>query len=416
MGLLEISSQCVLHNSHIMTFKVLFTATVSVIAGAMLFMAGATAAVPLVISNQDYLDNPNLVLHYVSKENLQRLEDRYGDMHLAVAARAAPYFELFTPERDPNRDPPTVFSNSNFTAQNLLAAGFKPDRETKIITHGFRSRAEKFHQMAKAFLASKTTMTNVFVLDWSYYADNINYFADAKRCVEVGKEKGQLLAKVLIDQLNVDPSKVHAIGHSLGAHVVGHIGRTIEQYGGKGKIARVTGLDPAKPWFDFTSLDNRIHKTDATVVDIIHTNSGELWQGCLSFPPNLGDVDFFPNGGERQVGCGLSCNNTISCYFSDLNDMIHGCSHDRSHEYYTESIEAKNKGDDKAFQSYDCNGYDNFQNSLCSKFCFIPGHCAHMGELFDVEKANVSHLLKEKPLDNNGFYLRTNPSPPYSKS
>merc|ERR1719414_159164 len=398
-----------------MTLKVHFTATTSVMVAAI-FMAGATSAVPLLISNADYLDNPNLVLHYVSKENLQRLEDRYSDsVHVEAAKAAAPYFELFTPEKDPDRDPPVVLNNLNFTAQNLLSAGFKPDRDTKIITHGFRSQAEKFHRMAKAFLASETSLMNVLVLDWSKYADDINYFADAKRCVQVGKEKGELLAKVLIEELGVDPLKIHAIGHSLGAHVVGHIGRTIEKLGGKGKVARVTGLDPAKPWFDITSPDNRIQKTDATVVDIIHTNSGNLWEGGLSFKRNLGDVDFFPNGGERQPGCRQgNCTTKISCYFADLADMIHACSHDRSHEYYTESIESKNEGDGKAFKSYECKGYDNFQSNLCTKFCFIPGHCAHMGELFDVDRS--SSLLTRKPLENNGFYLTTNPSPPFSKS
>ena len=35
--------------------------------------------------------------------------------------------------------------------------------------------------------------------------------------------------------------QIHAIGHSLGAHLVGHFGRNIESIFGKGKIARVTG-------------------------------------------------------------------------------------------------------------------------------------------------------------------------------
>ena len=83
-----------------------------------------------------------------------------------------------------------------------------------------------------------------------------------------------------------------------------------------------TGLDPAKPWFDLAADDARLLKTDAELVDVIHTNSGDMqWvskpfqyvqnvevcflsaivghfilQGALSFPDNLGHVDFFPNG------------------------------------------------------------------------------------------------------------------------
>jgi hypothetical protein len=35
--------------------------------------------------------------------------------------------------------------------------------------------------------------------------------------------------------------QIHAIGHSLGGHLVGHFGRAIERSVGQGKIARVTG-------------------------------------------------------------------------------------------------------------------------------------------------------------------------------
>ena len=36
-------------------------------------------------------------------------------------------------------------------------------------------------------------------------------------------------------------------------------------------------LDPAKPWFDMTKESNRLNKTDAEFVDIVHTNSGEIY-------------------------------------------------------------------------------------------------------------------------------------------
>ena len=42
-------------------------------------------------------------------------------------------------------------------------------------------------------------------------------------------------------------------------------------------------------------------RDDAEFVDIIHTNSGNLWEGCLSFAKNLGHVDFYPAGGSHQA-------------------------------------------------------------------------------------------------------------------
>ena len=41
--------------------------------------------------------------------------------------------------------------------------------------------------------------------------------------------------------MGVNPGDIHCIGHSLGAHIVGHVGRNIKEFGMQGKIARVTG-------------------------------------------------------------------------------------------------------------------------------------------------------------------------------
>ena len=35
-------------------------------------------------------------------------------------------------------------------------------------------------------------------------------------------------------------------------------------------------LDPAKPWFDLSDESNKVSKEDADLVDVMHTNSGEL--------------------------------------------------------------------------------------------------------------------------------------------
>ena len=75
---------------------------------------------------------------------------------------------------------------------------------------------------------------------------------------------------------------IHLVGHSLGAHVVGFIAKTVQSMG-LGKIKQITGLDPAYPFFELHGPEDRIDKSDAEFVQIIHTNSGFLWDGCLSF-------------------------------------------------------------------------------------------------------------------------------------
>lgn len=92
---------------------------------------------------------------------------------------------------------------------------------------------------------------------------------------------------------NILLSEVHVIGHSLGAHIAGNIGRYFN-----GSLGHVTGLDPALPLFLPNSPDS-LQSDAATFVDVIHTDY-----------PVFGDItprgtaDFYPNFGfAPQHGC-----------------------------------------------------------------------------------------------------------------
>ena len=60
----------------------------------------------------------------------------------------------------------------------------------------------------------------------------------------------------------------------------------------------ILGLDPAGPLFNKAKEEYRLDKNDATFVDVIHTDAG--FAGTTL---NLGDADFYPNGGREQPGC-----------------------------------------------------------------------------------------------------------------
>lgn len=61
-------------------------------------------------------------------------------------------------------------------------------------------------------------------------------------------------------------------------------------------------LDAAGPLFDDVSVSAK----DAAFVDAIHTSGGEkIINGQLGIEKPVGHVDFYPNGGKKQPGCGL---------------------------------------------------------------------------------------------------------------
>lgn len=61
----------------------------------------------------------------------------------------------------------------------------------------------------------------------------------------------------------------------MGAHSAAHLGRQYEKKTGS-KIARISGLEPARPYFFEVAMKQALTPEDAEFVDVIHTNSGPL--------------------------------------------------------------------------------------------------------------------------------------------
>ena len=155
------------------------------------------------------------------------------------------------------------------------------------------------------------------------------------------------------------------IGHSLGAHVVGFLGKKTQEFGHL--VPRITGLDPAEPAFELAGPSARLDKTDAGLVDVIHTNSGMLWEGCLSIMRNIGHVDFYPAGGKHQPGCTDLCIDDL-CNINNINDLIlGGCSHMRVLDYWNESVVASlaGSGDGNQFMAWKCDSWESFVAGEC---------------------------------------------------
>lgn len=234
------------------------------------------------------------------------------------------HFYLYTKNNTVEYD---VITN---TTESLDASHWDRDAPVKIFAHGFSSSASSGSAAAfkEGFIDGEYPGNlNLIIVDWEALAAAPWYDVAASGTQLVGHKSAYLL-DFLVSNGYTTADKIHALGHSLGAHVAGFAGSEFQTLQGGSKIARVTGLDPALPRFGVVEDDCRIDPTDAVFVDVIHTAAGTLAEGELAFTDPRGHVDFYPNKGHNQPGCGI--------------DLAGSCSHSRCYAYYLESLVSDN--------------------------------------------------------------------------
>ncbi|XP_058467023.1 pancreatic lipase-related protein 2-like [Malaya genurostris] len=281
---------------------------------------------------------------------------------------------LFQPEKDirfllytrSTGDSPHRIANNDY--ESITSSRFNPNHPTRVIIHGWGgSQNSVINRVIRTELLNVGEFNVIFV-DWS--AGNDPFYPNSRRLVyPVGIATSNLidyLAKVA--DLNRDD--VVVIGHSLGAHAAGNVGK-----GQYGKLPTIIGLDPALPFFAGDVTD-RIKQTDAEYVEIIHTNGG-----AAGFLEPIGDADFYPNWGRIQPGCGV--------------DIDGGCAHQRAVDYYVESIYSR-----IGFNAVQCASFQEIRSGVCSS----TGKVAKMGG----EPPNRGSSVR------GVFYFRTSDARPFS--
>ncbi|XP_050671069.1 pancreatic lipase-related protein 2-like [Leptidea sinapis] len=212
-----------------------------------------------------------------------------------------------------------LFTRENPTHPQLIINGdvstirnsnYVANRPLMVVVHGWSGSVNSVlnTRITAAFLA--TTDVNVIVVDWQELAA-ANYVTAVAGVPSVGQHLGEFV-NWLIENGGGVWDNVHLVGFSLGAHIVGNAGRTLD-----GRARRVTGLDPAGPLWHALLSSNALRATDGQYVEAIHTNVAAM--GILN---PIGDTDFYPNAGWHQPGC------------EDINQ----CSHSRAHALYASSI------------------------------------------------------------------------------
>ncbi|EDW00056.1 vitellogenin-1 [Drosophila grimshawi] len=245
---------------------------------------------------------------------------------------------------------------------------FDKNKNVVILATGWTTTindTDTIEEFAKAYNCRGDV--NFVAVDAAKYVDTL-YTWSAFNTDDLGESIARGLVK-LLDVVSVE--KIHLIGHSLGAHIVGAAGRYLQMYSGK-TVPRITGLDPAKPCFNEGEVLSGLQRGDALFVDVIHSNPGVLGKR-----DPMGDVDFYPGGTDPlKPGC-----------------LTVPCAHSRAWEYFAETIYP---GNERNFMATRCGSLTKLRDGLC------PGQQFPMGWA-------VPHTLK------GSYFLEVNANKPYGK-
>ncbi|KAM4635861.1 pancreatic lipase-related protein 2-like [Discoglossus pictus] len=286
---------------------------------------------------------------------------------------------------------------------SISSSNFNTSKKTCIIIHSYLENGEAAWPKDMCWRMFKVKDVNCIVVDWrgGSYETTIQSVSNIRI---VGAEVSNIV-QTLEATCDYSPSNVHIIGHGLGAHAAGEAGKRTPG------VARITGLNPSAPDFQCTPLEVRLDPSDATFVDIIHTNAGNYTYGVcnetriLLIPEvflnyahvrfgigqNCGHLDFYPDGGQYAPGCPLVSGIPNETFFNEMTNIIF-CHSRRAITLFLESI-----SNSSAFTSYPCSDYSTFQKGSCTS-CPSDG-CPKMGFYADEYPGVTSH--------SQVFYLST---------
>lgn len=122
---------------------------------------------------------------------------------------------------------------------------FDNTRPTMLYSYGFTEsyQSTSTQTVLKAYLERGDH--NLIVTDWQPYNSGNYLFEAIRNSYHVGEHYAVALFKLARDaRLNIE--EFHLVGHSLGGHLVGFIGRSLQNVSNNEYIiSRVTSLDPA---------------------------------------------------------------------------------------------------------------------------------------------------------------------------
>ncbi|KAJ8704796.1 hypothetical protein PYW08_012116 [Mythimna loreyi] len=228
---------------------------------------------------------------------------------LLAAARYDPDvnngYHLFT-RSNPTTSQPIPLGGTSY----LKASNFDASKKTVFLVHGWRNTpVSDFNvYLVHAYLAAEDV--NLIMVDWSIGA-GVEYIVALNNTIRSGEHVARFITW-LNSASGAKLDRYHVIGHSLGAHQAGIIGRHLG-----GGLAYITALDPALP--GWITNPSSFRPSDGIYTEVMHTDAGI--SGLLS---PVGDVDFYPNGGRNMPGCSSSNCSHHRCIFYMAESLISG--------------------------------------------------------------------------------------------
>ncbi|XP_050691331.1 pancreatic triacylglycerol lipase-like [Eriocheir sinensis] len=302
-----------------------------------------------------------------------------------------------------SREDPEGAPVAALNVEAALNTSFTPRRPTKFIIHGFldHTGVTWMLDMVRALLAWRDL--NVVTVDWSGGSQTLYSQATANTRL-VGLEVAHFI-NFLKDEVDLEPRDVHIIGHSLGSHTAGYAGERVPGLG------RITGLDPAEPFFQFMSPSVRLDPSDALLVDVIHTDADSIFNLGAGFGLRqpVGHIDFYPNDGRSQPGCDSLARVPLTA-LTDGASLLEGldaaqkefiaCHHNRAAKLFTDSILSQ-----CPYTAFRCPSYAHYLKGKCVGCGPEGSGCARLGLHADAWR---SDSLTRVPL-----YLSTGTGPNY---
>lgn len=293
--------------------------------------------------------------------------------------------------------------------QSIERSNLDIKKKIKFIIHGFIDTplSNWVKDMRDELL--KTQDVNIIVVDWAGGSLPLYTQATANTRL-VGLEIAYLI-NYLVKNYELDPREIHIIGHSLGAHTAGYAGALVPGLG------RITGLDPAEPYFQGMPAHVRLDPGDAELVDVIHTDGKGIFFLGYGMSQPCGHLDFYPNDGKEQPGCDITQTPLVPLTLirdglEEASRVLVACNHVRAIKLFIDSINTR-----CPYIGHQCKTYNQFKEGRC--FTCKPGTgCAIMGYHADstpglMENNEIQPQAKLQETIGAKYYMTTGKEYPY---